>query len=139
MRFVSVTGWFGVGVGERGVVDRLTHLGLVRVVEQLQVIDAGGVDRGDGAGLHRGMHVAVDAVWGGASHGPPLVFDLDDGQVERGEQQVDDATDQRGVDLIAVAVQRHRRERGDPALLAPQERAPQHRRVRPRRRVRSPA
>ena len=103
-RFVSVAGgWLCVVVGERGVVDRLTHLGLVRVVEQLEVVDAGGVGRGGGAGLDRGVHVAVDAVRGGASHGPALVFDLDDGQVERGEQQVDDAADQRRVDLIAVA------------------------------------
>ena len=70
----------------------------------------------------------------GAAHGPALVFDLDDGQVERGEQQIDGAADQGRVDLIAVAVQRHRGEGGDPALLAPQERAPQQRRIRSRRR-----
>ena len=87
-------GLFGVVVGERGVVDRLTHLGLVRVLEQPQVVDAGGVDRGGGAGFHRGVDVAADGVRDGAAHRPALVFDLDDGQVERGEQQVDDAADQ---------------------------------------------
>ena len=71
---------------------------------------------------------------GAARHRPALIFDLDDGQVERGEQQVHRAADQRRVDLIPVAVQRHRRGGGDPALLAPQERAPQHPRVRSRRR-----
>ena len=44
-----------VGVlGERGVVDRLAHLLLVRVVEQPQVVDAGGVDRGGRVGFDRG-------------------------------------------------------------------------------------
>jgi hypothetical protein len=62
------------------------------------------------------MHVAADVVRDGSAHGPALVFDLDDGQVERSEQQVDGAPDQRGVDLVAVAVQRHGRDRGDLAL-----------------------
>ena len=82
------------------------------------------------SGFHRGVHVAADVV-DGSAHGPALVFDLDDGQVERSEQQVDGAPDQRGVDLVAVAVQRHGRDRGDLALLTPQERPAQQRRVRP--------
>ncbi len=85
-------------------------------------------------GFHRGVHVAADAVRDGAAHRPALVFDVDDGQVERGEQQIHDAPDQACVDLVPVAVQRHRGGGGDPALLAPQERAPQQPRIRPRRR-----
>ena len=70
----------------------------------------------------------------GPAHRPALVFDLDDGQVERGEQQIHDAADQGCVDRIAVGVQRHRGGGGDPALFAPQKRAPQQPGIRARRR-----
>ena len=122
----------GVVVGERGVVDRLTHLGLVRGLQQVQVVDSGGLHRCTGAGFDRGVGVAADGVRDCAAHRLALVFDLDDGQVERGEQQVHQAAGQRGVDLIPVAVQGDGRERGDPPLLTPQERAPQQRGVRSR-------
>ena len=54
--------------------------------------------------------------------------DLDRLEVERGEHQLDLAADQRRVDLVAVAVQRHRRGLGDGAALRPQERLGQTRR-----------
>ena len=43
-------------------------------------------------------------------------------EVERGEHQLDLAAGQRGLDLVGVAVQRHRRGLGDRAQLRPQER-----------------
>ena len=92
-----------VGVGQCWVVDGLAYLGLVRGLQQPQVVDAGGFHRRGGVRFHRGVHVAADGVRDGAAHRPALVFDLDDGQVERGEQQVDGAPDQRRVDLVAVA------------------------------------
>ena len=57
---------FGVVVGQGRVVDRLADLGLVRVLEQPQVVDAGGLDRRGGVGFDRGVHVAADVVRGGA-------------------------------------------------------------------------
>jgi hypothetical protein len=129
-----VAGLFDVVVSEGEIVDRLTHVGLMCLHQQVQVVDAGGADRRNGAGFDRGVGVAADGVADGPAHRPALVLDLDDGQVERGEQQIHDAADQGGVDLIAVAVQRHRGGGGDPALLAPQERAPQQPGIRPRRR-----
>ena len=101
--------------------------------EQSQVVDAGGLDRAGVGGLDRGVDVAADVVRDGPAHHAALVFDLEDGQVERGEQHVDGAPDERGVDVVAVAVQRDRGEGGHLALLPPQERAPQLGRVRPRR------
>jgi len=111
---------FDVVVGKGEIVDRLTHVGLMCLLEQVQVVDAGGFDWGSGAGFDRRVHVAADGVRDGPAHRLALVLDLDDGQVERGEQQIHDAADQGGVDLIAVAMQRHRGGGGDPALLAPQ-------------------
>jgi hypothetical protein len=79
--------------------------------------------------------VGVGGFWSGLGvgvagdvegHGEPVavvvVADLDAGQVERGEHQLDLASDQRGLDLVGVAVQRHRRGLGDRALGRPQER-----------------
>ena len=81
---VIVVGLFGVvGVGQCWVVDGLAHLGLVRGLQQPQVVDAGGFHRRGGVRFHRGVHVAADGVRDGSAHGPALVFDLDDGQVER--------------------------------------------------------
>ncbi len=86
-------------VGQGGVVDHLADLGLVRVLEQPQVVDAGGLDRRGGVGFDRGVDVAADVVRAARPMGPALVLDLDDGQVERGEQQIDGAADQGRVDL----------------------------------------
>jgi hypothetical protein len=44
----------GLGVGEGGVVDLLADIGLVGVFEQVQVVDAGGLDRAGFLGLDRG-------------------------------------------------------------------------------------
>jgi hypothetical protein len=49
------------------------------------------------------------------------VADLDDLEVERGEHQLDLPPGQRGLDLVGVAVQRHRRGLGHGAQLRPQE------------------
>ena len=62
--------------------------------------------------------------------GPALPADLDTGQVERVEDQLDLAQGQGRVDLVGVAVQRHRRGLADGAPLAPQERLVQLGRLR---------
>ena len=49
----------------------------------------------------------------------PAVADLDLGQVEGVEDQLDLASDEQLVDLVEVGVQRHRRGLGDGAVLAP--------------------
>ena len=58
----------------------------------------------------------------GLPGGPALPADLDAGQVERVEDQLDLAQGQGRVDLVGVAVQRHRGGLADGAPLAPQER-----------------
>jgi hypothetical protein len=73
-------------------------------------------------GFDVGVGVTFDPVGCGLAHRAGLVLDLDAGQVERVEQQVDLAAGQAGVDLVAVSVQGHGRDRRDGALLAPQER-----------------
>jgi hypothetical protein len=62
------------------------------------------------------------------SHRPALPADLDPGQVERVEDQLDLPPDQGGVDFVGVAVQADRGGLGDGAPLRPQERLPQLRR-----------
>ena len=61
-----------------------------------------------------------------------LVADLDPGQIERIEDELDLAGDQCGVDLVAVGVQRHRRGLGDRPLRRPEERLAQQGRGRQR-------
>lgn len=104
------------------------------LVEQVQIVDTGGLDRFAGLGCDVGVDVAGDGVRAGLPHRPALVLHFDHGQVERDEQQIDGAPDQGGVHLVPVAMQGYRRERGDLALLPPQKRPAQSRRVRPRRR-----
>src|SRR5207237_409830 len=53
---------------------------------------------------------------------PALPAHLDASEVERVEDQLHLAAGQRGVDLVGVAVQRHRGGLADGAALAPQER-----------------
>jgi hypothetical protein len=72
------------------------------------------------------VDVAADPVRDRDPHRPALVADLEGGQVERVEHDLDRAADQRGVDLVAVAVQADRRGLGHPATLRPQERLVQH-------------
>ena len=45
-------------------------------------------------GFHRGVHVAADAVRTARPIARPWYSTVDDGQVERGEQQIHDAADQ---------------------------------------------
>ncbi len=94
--------------GQVVVVDGPLVALVVGGVDQAEVVDAGardlaGVHAGDGVGVH----AAAEHVGGGGAHGPSGVADVDVGQVERVEDQLDDAADQGGVDFVAVAVQRH--------------------------------
>ncbi len=68
------------------------------------------------------MDVPADPVRDRGAHRPTLVADLQPGQVERVEHDLDPTADQRGVDLVDVAVQAERRGLGDGATLRPQER-----------------
>jgi hypothetical protein len=76
-----------------------------------------------GAGL--GVGVAADPVGDCLAEGALLVADLDVGEVEGVEDQLDPAADQQRVDLVGVGVQRHGRAGGDGAVLGPQERLAQ--------------
>ncbi len=64
-----------------------------------------------------------------------LVANLDPREVERVEHQLDLPAHQRRIDLVAVAVQRYRRGLRDRPLGRPQERLPEQRRGRQRRRA----
>ena len=130
--WVSVWVPGGTLVGQRGVVDGLAHLGVVGPLQQSQVVDAGGLDGAGRLGFDGRVHVPGDLVRDRLAHRAALVLDLDEAQVERGEQCIDGATGQGGVYFVPVPVQGDGRERGDPALLAPQERPPQQSRIRPR-------
>ena len=55
-------------VGEGEIVDRLAHVGLMCLLQQVQVVDAGGFDRGSDLGFDRGVGVAAD----GVAEGPPI-------------------------------------------------------------------
>jgi hypothetical protein len=83
------------------------------------------------------VHVAADLVRDGGAHRPVLPADLDAGQVEQVEHQLDLAADQGGVDFVAVAVQGHGRGLCNGAVFGPQERLVQLRRVGQDRRVAS--
>ena len=72
------------------------------------------------------MGAAGDLVRDGQAHRFALVADLDPGQVEGVEDQIDAPPGQGGVDLVAVLVQRNGRCAGDQAAFFPQERLPQH-------------
>ena len=87
------------------------------------VVDAGrgsGRDRLLGAGL--GVGVTADDVRDRLPGRAALPAHLDTSQVERVEDQLDPAAGEGRVDLVGVAVQRHRRGLADGAALAPQER-----------------
>ena len=107
-------------------------LGVALVGEQLEVVDPG--RRGRRRELALGLRMGVPADH--ERHREPeravLVADLDPGEVERVEHQLDLATDERRVDLVLVAVQRHGRGLRHRPLLAPQERFAQQRRGRER-------
>lgn len=76
-------------------------------------------------GLTGGVDVAADGVRHLTAHGLALAFDPDDGPIERGELRAHEAIGRCMVDFIAVAAQGNDHKSGDPALLAPQKRAPQ--------------
>ena len=69
-----------------------------------------------------GMGVTPDFERDGQPHRFAAQPDLDAGQVERVEHQLDAAPDQQRVDLVGVALQRHQRGAGDGALFFPEER-----------------
>ena len=101
------------------------ELGVALLGEQPQVVDPGA--RRWWWDLPLGLRVCVtaDHQWDGEAHRAVLVANLDPGQIERVEHQLDLPTDQRRIDLILVAVQRHGRGLRHRPLLAPQERFPQ--------------
>jgi hypothetical protein len=66
--------------------------------------------------------VAPDPVRDRGAGRDPAQPDLDAGEVERVEHQLDPAPDQQRVDLVGVALQRHQRGLGDGALFFPEER-----------------
>lgn len=86
-------------------------------LDELEVVDPGGRCgwRLVGAGVR--VHVPADAVRHAGSHGPALIADVDPGQVERVEDDLDAAADQGGVDGVDVAVQADRGGLGDRAGL----------------------
>src|SRR5664279_1619510 len=111
-------------LGQRGVVHgRNTQRGSVSVADQPEVVDSGVRRRvGTGFGFGARVDVAPDLVADRDTHVPALVADLQIGQVEGVEDELDAASDQGGVDFVGVAVQRYRRGLGDQATLGPQER-----------------
>jgi hypothetical protein len=68
------------------------------------------------------VDVPADPVRHAQAHRPALVADLDLGEVERVEDQLDGHPDQRGVDLGGVGVQADGGGLGDLPALRPQER-----------------
>ena len=111
-----------------------TELGVALVGQELEVIDPGARRRR--RQLPPGLRVGVpaDHQWDRGPERPVLVANLDPGEIERVEHELDLATHERRVDLVLVAVQGHRRGLGDRPLLRPQERLAQQCRGRELRR-----
>jgi hypothetical protein len=112
--------------------DAVGEFGGVLGLDQVQVVDPG-PDRLGGCGVvgsGLGVDVASDDVRDRVAHGAAVPADLDPGQVERVEDELDLAPDQHGVDLVLVGVQPDGGGLGDGAPLRPQERLPQLRRRR---------
>lgn len=65
--------------------------------------------------------MAADLVWDRGAGGDAAEPDLDGGQVERVEDQLDLTTIQDRVDLVGVALQRDERGLGDRAVFFPEE------------------
>ncbi len=81
------------------------QLGVALLGEQLEVVDPGPV--GGRRELARGLWVGVaaDLKRDRGPERPVLIADLDPGQIERVEHQLDLPADERRVDLILIAVQ----------------------------------
>src|SRR5690349_20178310 len=97
-------------VDEGGVVDLGLQAGAVRGIEDLQVVDPGGLGllaRLIVAGAGLGVPVPADGERDGLADGLALVPHVDVSQVERVEHELHGAPDQGRVDLVEVAVQRH--------------------------------
>ena len=116
----------GVLRGEGGVVDAGAggaELGLVDLGDEAGVVDPGrGRQLGWGLGSGLEVGVAPDPVRDRGAGRDTAQPDLDAGEVERVEHQLDAAPDQQRVDLVGVALQRHQRGLGDGALFFPEER-----------------
>ena len=110
-------------------------LGIALFGEQLQVVDPGARRWRRELTLGLRMGAAADHQRHRGPERPMLISHLDPRQVERVEHKLDLAAHQGGLDLVLVAVQRHRRGLGHHPLLAPQERFAQQRRGRQRRRA----
>src|ERR1035437_8270790 len=111
--------WSGMGTF---AATRFAPRGGVSVADQVEVVDPGrwrrvGADFGFGAGVY----VAADLVADRDTHIAALVADLEVGQIEGVEDELDAASDQRGVDFVGVTEQGYRRGLGDQASLGPQE------------------
>ena len=97
-----------VAVSQGGVVDLCGELVVVGGLQQLQVVHPSRRGRRGrrgrfGSGL--GVGVAADAMRDRQPHRRAVVADLDGGQVERVEDQLDLAAGQGWFDLVEVAVQ----------------------------------
>src|SRR5512135_3526705 len=119
-------------VDEGAVADLVLQPGVPVVAEGGEVVDPGRGRLGAllavaGAGL--GVAVPADGERDGGPGGLPAGPDLDAGQVERVEDQLDVPPGEPGVDLVGVAVQGHQGGLGRPAPLGPQERLAQPSRV----------
>ena len=75
--------------------------------------------RGCLLGSGAGVDVSSDPVGDALDHRPPPEADLDLGQVEGVEDNLDSAPDQGGVDLVGVAVQGYRGGLGHGPALRP--------------------
>ena len=92
-----------VAVGEAGVVDPVpAQLGVALLGEQLEVVDPGRCWWRWELALRLRMGVPADHERHRDTHRAVLVADLDPGQVERVEHQLDLAAHERGVDLVLV-------------------------------------
>jgi len=93
---VAAAGWFGL-VGQQRVGDALAAFGSQTLLDQAEVVDPGRwARRGGHLGLGGRVDVAADHRRGGRSHGAALVADLNPGQVEGVEDQLDAGADQGG-------------------------------------------
>lgn len=115
--FAQVDGFDRLGLARQEdlVVDPLPELRGALGVDQPQVVDPGrrrrGRDRGLGLGF--GVRVPGDQVRDRLAEGAAAEADVDVGQVEGVEDQLDLTADQRRVDVVGVGLERDRGGPGD--------------------------
>ena len=140
---VARIGWLiehcGIGVvtGEVGEVDRPAGGLVVLGFEQGQVVDPGGCRRVVvvvAAAVDPGVDMGRDLVDDSVSEALAVVTDLDAGEIERVEDQLDPTADKGRVHLVAVALEGDDGGLGHLACRRPQERLTQQFRTRDLRR-----